>query len=293
MLALRNTNYSGLAKSRQICKMSPLRFIDELVDSSIKWEKSIKRIGMDGKGVGSRKQVFNITNLVDKQVIGVLPNLSQKELKQELLKVDLKLRNAVKEVCIDMDSFFPAIIKECFPNAKIVIDHFHILQWAVHLLKEEKKVFQDVNNEQYRINQYLMIPAHRLKDNEYQKLKKVFDKVPELKNDWKIIHQLRKVYWQENRNDAKIQLNYVIDLCGKSTSKYMHDLARTLTRWFDEILDYYLSKTTNAYTEGIHNHFERIKRNHFGIRNIKRFCKRLLFCLMPMVNFLNLIAQKC
>jgi len=34
-------------------------------------------------------------------------------------------------------------------------------------------------------------------------------------------------------------------------------------------------KTTNAYTEGIHNHFERIKRNHFGIRNIERFLQKV------------------
>ena len=134
--------------------MSALRLIDELVISSMKWDKPIKKIGMDGKGVGSRKQVFNITNLVDKQVIGVLPNLSQKELRQELLKVKLSLRKAVKEVCIDMDSFFPAVIKECFPNAKIVIDHFHVIQWAVYLLKEEKKIFQDINNEKYKINQF-------------------------------------------------------------------------------------------------------------------------------------------
>jgi len=290
---LRDTNYSGLAKSRQISKMSALRFIDEIIDSSMKWEKSIKRIGMDGKGVGNRKQVFNITNLVNREVIGVLPNLSQKELKQEPLKVDLKFRKAVKEVCIDMDSFFPAIIKECFPNAKIVIDHFHVIQWGVHLLKEVKNVFQEVNNEKYRINQYLMIPSHKLKDTEYQKLKKVFDKVPELKSSWKIIHQLRKVYWKDNREDAEKQLKHVIKLCEESESKYMKDLSNTLNRWYDKILNYYISKSTNAYTEGIHNHFERIKRNHFGIRNIERFCKRLLFCTMPMAIFLNLIAQRC
>ena len=71
-----------------------------------------------------------------------------------------------------MNSFFPAIIKECFPNAKIVIDHFHVIQWAVYLLKEEKKIFQDLNNEKYKINQYLMIPAQKLTSVEYQKLKK-------------------------------------------------------------------------------------------------------------------------
>ncbi len=290
---MRNTNYSGLAESRKISKMSALRFIDEIVESSLKCEKSIKRIGMDGKGVGNRKQVFNITNLVEHQVIGILPNLSQKELKAEILKVELKRRNAVKEVCIDMDSFFPAIIKECFLNAKTVIDHFHVIKWGVYLLKEEKKLFQEINNEKYRIDQYLMIASHRLTDDQYQKLNKVFDKVLELKNSWKIIHQLRKIYWQDNRAKAEIQLNHVVALCRKSESKYMKDLSKTLIRWSEEILNYYISKTTNAYTEGIHNHFERIERNHFGIRNIKRFCKRLLFCLMPMQIFLDYLAQRC
>jgi len=56
--------------------MSALRLIDEIVKSSVRWKKPIKRIGMDGKGVSNRKQVFNITNLVENQVIGVLPNLS-------------------------------------------------------------------------------------------------------------------------------------------------------------------------------------------------------------------------
>lgn len=273
--------------------MSALRLIDEIVESSLQWGKTIKKIGMDGKGVGNRKQVFNITNLVEHQVIGILPNLSQKELKEELLKVDLKYRKAVKEVCIDMDSFFPAIIKECFPNAKIVIDHFHVIKWGVYLLKEEKKLFQEINNEKYKINQYLMIASHKLTNAQYQKLNKVFDKVPELKNGWKIIHQLRKIYWQDSRAKAEIQLNHVVNLCKKSDSKYMKDLSKTLIKWTEEILNYYISKSTNAYTEGIHNHFERIKRNHFGIKNIERFCKRLLFCLMPMQIFLDYLAQRC
>jgi len=273
--------------------MSALRLIDEIVDSSINWTKPIKKIGLDGKGIGRRRQVFNITNLSDKQVIGVLPGLSQVRLRKRLLEVKPRLRKAVKEVCIDMDSFFPTVIKECFPNAKIVIDHFHIIKWGGYLLKEEKKIFQEINKEKYKIDQYLMIPSHKLTEAEFQKLEKVFNKVPELKSDWKIIHQLRKVYWQENRENAETQLKRVIQLCQESKSRYMKDLSKTLTRWFEEILNYYISKTTNAYTEGIHNHFERIERNHFGIRNSDRFCKRLLFCFMPMSVFLNLLAQRC
>jgi len=76
------------------------------------------------------------------------------------------------------------------------------------------------------------------------------------------------VYWQNDCKAGHKQLCHVIRLAKRSEIWEMKDLAKTLERWFESILNYYISKTTNAYTEGIHTHFERIKRNHFGIRNI-------------------------
>jgi len=278
---------------RGISVMSSLRLIDEMVQSSIIWDKKITRVGLDGKGVAKRKQVFNVTNLDEHQVIGVFPNLTQQKLKEELLKVKEEYRLAVREVCIDMDSFFVSVIKECFPNAKLVVDHFHVIQWAIILIKEQKKILQDVRNDKWPINQLLAIPAHTLTSEEFEKLNKCFEKAPKLKESWKILHQLRTVYWQDNCKGAYKRLHHVIRLCKRSGIPEMKDLAKTLTRWHIGILNYYISRTTNAYTEGIHNHFERIKRNHFGIRNMDRFCKRLLFCLAPMAIFLEMFVQRC
>ena len=264
-----------------------------MVDSSINWKEPIKKIGIDGKGVNKRKQIFNLTNLDKNEVIGVFPNLTQTKLTRRLMEIDEPLRMAVREVCTDMDSFFTAIIKQCFPKARIVVDHFHVIQWAIKLIKDQKLVAQEVKHEKFPINQLLMKPAQKLTEVEFQRLQKCFYKVPQLKESWKILHQLRKVYWQSDYRKARHQLRYVIWLCRKSGICEMDDLANTLTRWFEEILNYYISKTTNAYTEGVHNHFERIKRNHFGIRNIDRFCKRILFCLMPMSIFTQIITQRC
>jgi transposase len=36
------------------------------------------------------------------------------------------LREGVEEVCVDMWGGFPKVIREVFPNAKIVIDRFHV-----------------------------------------------------------------------------------------------------------------------------------------------------------------------
>lgn len=273
--------------------MSSLRLIDELVEDNWIWNKKITKIGLDGKGVGKRKQVFNLTNLNDNQVIGVFPNLSQKNLIEKLLKIDLRHRLEVKEVCIDMDTFFLKVIRICFPNAKIVVDHFHIIQWALKLIKDQKTVWQEIKKNKYPINRLLAVPIHKLKKKEFDILNNCFKEIPELKESWKILHQLRSVYWQDSFKEGYYRLNQVIRLCNRSGIIEMKELARTLERWKEEILNYYLSKTTNAYTEGIHNHFERIKRNHFGVRNINRFCKRLLFCLIPWSVFVEIFVQRC
>ena len=37
-----------------------------------------------------------------------------------------KVREGVEEVCVDMWGGFPKVIREVFPNAKIVVDRFHV-----------------------------------------------------------------------------------------------------------------------------------------------------------------------
>lgn len=290
---MRNTDYTGTANIRKISKMTPIRLIDKMVKNSINWNESTKRIGLDGKGIGNRKQIFNLTDLDNKKILGIFPNLTQRKLKKELLKIDKKLRLSVKEVCIDMDRFFVQIIKDSFPNAKIIVDHFHVIQWGLKLTKDERKMLEDIRKEKYPINQLLGVLPSKLKPDEFEKLNHYLKKESSLEACYFILNELRKFYWQSSYKKAYKQLNHIIRLCKRSEISRMMELAGTLERWFEEILNFHISRTTNAYTEGMHNHFERIKRNHFGIRNIKRFCKRLLFCLIPITTFIEIFVQKC
>jgi len=293
LLCLRTTDYTGTAAIRKTSKMTPIRLIDKLVKTSIKWDKPIKKIGLDGKGVCKRKQIFNITNLSDREIIGILPNLTQQKLTKELLKIDKKLRLEVKEVCIDMDRFFIRIIKDCFPNAKIVIDHFHVIQHIIRLVKDQRKMLEEIRNVNYPINQLLGIPPFKLKPKELNKLNYYLEKETSLQACYYILNEVRKIYLQSSYKKAYKQLNHVIRLCRLSKVDRMIDLSKTLERWLEKILNFHISRTTNAFTEGIHNHFERIKRNHFGVRNIERFCKRLLFSLLPMSIFVDIFVQRC
>ena len=223
--------------------------------------------------------------------ITVLPNLSQDEVKKKLLEISKKDRLAVEEVCTDMDEFYIRVALECFPNAKIIIDHYHVIAWGLRQMNELRTMLQCIEGKKFQVKHLLMKPAYKLSDAEFRKLQPCFEAFPDVKRAWKIIHQLRKVYWQQDWRKANSQLRKVIWLCEQSQIEEMQGLAKTLKKRKAEILNYYISKASNAKTEALHSRFETMKRLHCGIRNVDRFAKRLMFCLLPFSVLTQLFAR--
>jgi transposase len=261
--------------------MFPMMLLDKQ-SYGLQWKQPILKIGMDGKAVSKHKCINTITNLDKNSLIGFIPPMSQKKLIQELLKIDKNLRESVQEVALDMDAFYITVARKCFPNARIVTDHFHVIQWGNILIDQQRRILQQLSNKKFKVKQLIGKPAHKLTESETDKLNICFDVFPELKRSWNILQQLRKIYWQKNWKKGSSQLRKVIWMCHQSCIPEMKQLAKTLNKHRKTILNYYyISKTTNAYTEGIHNRFETIRRDHCGVRNLERFAKRLLFCFLP------------
>lgn len=190
-----------------------------------------------------------------------------------------------------MDAFYINLAKEVFPKAKIVMDHYHVVAWGLRLMDSLRLTLQIVHNKKFEVKQLLMKPANQLTDKEFAKLQPCFKLFPKLKVAWKIVHQLRKIYWQKDWKKACSQLRKVIWLCRQSHLGEMEDLGKTLQRRQEHILNYYISKTTNAKTEALHGRFETMKRLHCGIRNVERFAKRLMFCLLPFSVLSDILAR--
>jgi len=197
----------------------------------------------------------------------------------------------VTEVCTDMDNFYINTAKECFPKANIVIDHYHVIAWGLLLMQSVRTSLQTIHRKRFEVKKLLQKPANQLTDDELKKLQSCFEAFPEVKVAWNIIHQLRKIYWQKNWKKAESQLRRVIWLCEQSCIDEMKDLAKTLRRRKEHILNYYISKTTNAMTEALHSRFETLKRGHCGIHNVERFAKRLMFCLLPFSVLSSIFTQ--
>lgn len=186
-----------------------------------------------------------------------------------------------------MDVFYINLAREVFPEVKIVIDHYHVIAWGLMLMNQLKTMLQNIERKKFNVRHLLMKPAHKLTGKELESLRPCFKAFPEVKTAWKIIHQLRSIYYQKNWKEGYSQLRKVIWYCEQSGIDHMEDLAKTLKRRKYEILNYYISRTTNAKTEALHSRFETIKRMHCGIKNVDRFAKRLMFCSLPLSFILN------
>lgn len=290
--SLKNSTYTHNADSRKSSPMFCSRLVDELPELKIYWDGKIKRVGLDGKNIGKHKQMFTLTNLDKNNLISAISPMNQKELITQIKTIEFSRRKAVKEVCIDMDKFMKSTALKCFPKAKIVIDQFHVIQYALWNLDKYRCRMQKMKKLNLMpAKQLLAKPYYKLNDYQKVKLSLCLLEHHDLKDGYEIIQNLRKIYIAKSYLEAKKQLDFVLELCKNSQIPDMIDFRKTLLRWYDEILNYHLSKTTNAFTEGIHNRFECIKRNHYGVRNYDRFVKRLMYTFIPTTLFTELLSK--
>jgi transposase len=190
-----------------------------------------------------------------------------------------------------MDEFYINAAREVFPRARIVLDHYHIIAWGIHQMNTLRTILESVSGKKFQVKPILMKPIWHLTEEEFKKLEPCFTAFPEVKVAWKIVHELRKIYYQKDWRKAHSQLRRTVWLCEQSGIPEMKDLAKTLKRRKMEILNYYISRASNAKTEALHARFETMKRLHCGIRNVERFAKRLMFCLLPFSVLSHLFTQ--
>lgn len=209
--------------------------------------------------------------------------VGQNTLNDTLKTIPIEQRLQVKEVCTDMDTYYINVAKECFANARIVIDHFHLIAWALKKLDDIRRSSQQLAKKSATtgVRQLLMKPSHTLKEDEFKTLEAFFVEYPEVKVAWKCVHQVRRIYWQKNWKEGHSELRKAIWFCEQSGILELQELANTLKKHKENILNYYISKSTNAYTEGVHTRFELLERGHCGIANMERFAKRLMFAFIP------------
>lgn len=248
-------------------------------------------LGIDEHSRSKKKFAITITLLgPEKKVLTVLPNKRIKDLINWFEKYwSLEDRLRVKEVCVDMAKCWPLSIKKLFPEAKIVLDHFHIVKYLNAEIAKEFNLLNINNKKKYTfgITKLLRQSGKHWSNTDKARMEKVLNEYPTVANLWYWKEEVRSIYREcrkeNNKELAKIEARRRWQVVLKNVNK---SLRKTFENKLEWILNYFDNLTTNAFTEGIHTKFKLIKRYSYGIKNEQVYLKKLFLGLLNKENLI-------
>jgi transposase len=208
------------------------------------------------------KKIFEAVE--GKTALGLVENLSH-----------IPGRDRVKEVALDLCDPFKKFAREMFPNARIIADHFHVVRLLNPALnKARTEITGDKRSHPGR--RLLLMNGSRLEYFERRALHQWLDHHPKLREIYFFKEAIHKFYRIRGFNKAARALIRLTDQMALSTLDEIKTLRRTLVSWRNEILNYFVNRTTNARTEGYNNLAKLLQKRAFGFRSFFNYRLRLL-----------------
>jgi len=251
------------------------------------WPRKDFVLGIDEHSFRGRDLVITITDLTNRRLLAVLKSDNQSELIKFITNMPNEAKTKVIEVCIDMNRSYLKAAEKYLKDTFITIDRFHVVKEANRILDQSRSIIASFENKKYKkIPRLLLFKGkEKLTEKEKQKLKQIFSyyhKFPKMKEAWIVKEQIRELYRKNNRKEAERFLNRIINILETERIGALADLRETLKRWRPYILNYFVNKTTNAFTEGVHTKIKMIKRMSFGFRNIDNYIAKVMLSFLPL-----------
>ena len=288
-LIAKHLNVSVSTVLRQLVKageaLSPIK--DDLpVHLGFDEFKSVKQVS----GAMSFIFIDNITH----EVIDILENRQQRYLMEYFMRFSYEARRKVQTVTIDMYSPYIGVIEDCFPNAKIIIDRFHIVQHLNRCLNQIRiKTMNELRNVQPRDYRKLKkqwklvlknssdlnfndFYTHRLYDgmvSEYVMTNYLIGLSPELRDTYELINNLKSAIRHHHFDRFKQILQ---DTKKRTYPRKVRTVLQTLEKYLEPIEESLKYTLSNGPIEGINNKIKNIKRSGYGYRSFRNLRNRAL-----------------
>ena len=184
-------------------------------------------------------------------------------------------RHNVENVCLDMCDPFKNFAKEFFPKARIIADKFHVLRLlSPSLMRHRKEIIG--TRADLKAKRLLLMSSKKLGYFERQALLDFLYRYPDLFELYTWKEKLHRFYRIRGYHNAAIALRKMLDQMAWSSLKEIKTLRRTLMKWREEILNYFLTGLTNARTEGYNNKAKVVKRRAYGYKSFRNYRLKVL-----------------
>jgi transposase len=225
-------------------------------------------------------------------IIGLAPGRSGACVEAWLSLQTKEFRDGVKVVAIDPSAPYASGIRRALPQARIVLDHFHLVLLANTMLTD---VRQRVQHEQqgrrgmkvdpaWAHRRLLLRAGNELGPGALARLRTVFDTddpTNEISAAWGIKELLRQMLQAHgpngySRHETSTRRTRFLAACVDADMPEATRLAATIERWWPEIEGFLELGKTNARTEGYNRVIKQIKRVACGFRNQDNYERRIM-----------------
>ena len=213
-------------------------------------------------------------------IIAIIQGVSSEKVISVLKNIDEEKRNMVKEITMDMSNSMRTIAKRCFPKAIRTIDRFHIQKLACDAIQEMRIAHRwnaiqaeidakeiakskgikyvpveyengDTQKQLLIRSRYLLFKTpEKWTKKQKERSKILFEHYPDLAQAYSLSQSLRVIFSKNNVKDvARLSLARWYDKVEKSGFKSFNTIAQTLYDHYDEVLNFFVNRATNAFAE--------------------------------------------
>lgn len=232
----------------------------------------------------------------------ILPRMDKASLKKCFMEYSLFERQKVKYVCCDMHGPYIRLAKECFPNATICVDLFHVVRRVADCVNEvrirlQHKFQNEKNDDAYtllRNSSKLLTTAKRNQarywSGRFEKTKARLDCALSVSDDLKAACDALQEFHQMTE-EPKFELRRlcISDRLSTYTSCEVPEVrsaANCVKHYRSYIQNSLKYNKSNSTAEGRNRVIKEIKRNSYGQHSFENFRKRILLAFGP-TQFIN------
>ena len=292
MLQFINSTVKDICIKEDIGYEVVMGIIDRYISHTIDWTifTHLDVIGIDEIALkkGHKDFVTIVTARIKGEtiILGVVKGRKKKTVKAFLRTIPRYLRQSVHSVCCDMYDGFINAAKEVFgKRMKIIIDRFHVAKLYRKGLdnlrqKELRRLKESLSEEAYKKLQGAMWALRKsetdLKDKDNEVLSQLFTYSPQLKMAYDFCQKLTGIFNRDmTKRQGKKQLKDWMKRVTESELTCFNRFMKTLSNWLDEVANYFLSRLTSGFVEGLNNKIKVIKRRCYGILNPTHLFQRI------------------
>jgi transposase len=257
--------------------------------------RPVRRLSLDEAQHRRGRELATVVSDLDRRrVVELLDGRSRRRVERYLRSLPERHRQAIEVVSIDPYEAYRQAIRTVLPEARIVVDHFHLVRGANTALDSVRRERQREHarrrpkgarrsgkgaswrQDLYRVRHRLLKANERLTERERRRLIALFEREPLIADAWGLKEAFRAIYRAPDRDEAERRLERFLGAVDRAQLPAFSAFADGVRLWRSELLAYFDEPTTNGYAEGVINKVKVIKRRAYGLPSFEGFRERVL-----------------